>query len=55
MESQSRTRKLRCRGLGVISLRQSLIFQPIAVLMAILLLPVLSWMESGGAPNGTCR
>jgi hypothetical protein len=55
MESQSRTRKLPCRGLGVISLRQSLIFQPLAILMAILMLRTLSWMESGGAPIGTYR
>jgi hypothetical protein len=55
MQLQTRTRKLRCRGLGVISLRQSLIFQPLAILMAILMLPTLSWMESGGAPIGTYR
>jgi hypothetical protein len=49
MESQKRTRELRRRGLTVTNLRQSLIFQPLAVLMATLLLPALSWMEGGGA------
>src|SRR5215469_13964324 len=49
MQLQSRARKLRCCGLSVISLRQSLIFQPLAIMMAILLLPALSWMEGGGA------
>ncbi len=35
--------------LTVISLRRSLIHRPLAVLMSILLLPALTWMESGGA------
>jgi hypothetical protein len=37
------------------SLRQSLIYQPLAILMAIVMLSALSWMESGGAPIGTYR
>ena len=35
--------------LTVINLRRSLIHKPLAVLMSILLLPALTWMESGGA------
>jgi len=49
MQSQTRTRKLRRRRPTVISLRQSLVYQPLAILMAILMLPALSWVESGGA------
>jgi hypothetical protein len=48
MESQTRTRKLRRSRLTVIGLRQSLIYQPLAVLMSILVAPAVSWIEGGG-------
>src|SRR5215469_4855257 len=35
-------------GLTITSLRRSLIYKPLAILMAILLAPVLSWIDSGG-------
>ena len=35
--------------LNVAGLRRWIVYQPLAVIMAILLLPSLSWMESGGA------
>jgi hypothetical protein len=53
MQLESRTRRLRCCGLSAISLRQSLIFQPLAVLLAILILPALSWMDSSGTQRAT--
>src|SRR6266481_5782308 len=49
METQKRNRKLRSRGFTLTALRRSLIYKPLAIVMAVLLLPALSWMESGGA------
>src|SRR5690242_2194990 len=50
METQTRNRKSCRRGLTVAGLRRWLIYQPLAILLAILMLPVLSWVErSGGA------
>jgi hypothetical protein len=48
MQNQTRHRRI-MPWLTLISLRRSLIYKPLAVLMAILLLPALTWMESGGA------
>jgi hypothetical protein len=49
MRSQIRTRKRLTARLTVSSLRGWLIYQPLAILMALLLLPAVSWMEGGGA------
>ncbi|HEY2017982.1 MAG TPA: hypothetical protein VGH38_30970, partial [Bryobacteraceae bacterium] len=55
MEKQTRNRKLWNRGLNVRSLRRCLIYKPLAVVMAILMLPALSWMDYGGAGAGAFR
>src|SRR6185437_13107914 len=39
----------RTRLLGISRLRRSLIYQPLAILMSILLLPAISWMDGGDA------
>jgi hypothetical protein len=49
MESQTRTRKRLASRLTITSLRGWLIYKPLAILMAILMLPAISWMQGGGA------
>jgi hypothetical protein len=39
----------RTRLIGISRLRRSLIYQPLAILMSILLLPAISWMDGGDA------
>src|SRR6516165_8583264 len=48
MESQTRNRKRLASRLTITSLRGWLIYKPLAVLMAILMLPAISWMGGGG-------
>jgi hypothetical protein len=50
MDTQTRTRKLRRRGLSVGRLRHWLIYKPLAVLLVILLLPTLPWVGRVSAP-----
>ena len=49
MQTQYARHKRIMPWLTVVSLRRSLIHKPLAVLMSILLLPALTWMESGGS------
>jgi len=49
MQTQTRNRKLFRRGLTVAGLRRCPVYQPLATLLAILMLPVISWMEGAGA------
>ena len=41
--------KTHARTCLIVALRRSFIYQPLAVLMAILMLPALSWLDFGGA------
>jgi hypothetical protein len=49
MDPQTRTRKRLASRLTITSLRGCLIYKPVAILMAILMLPAISWMQGGGA------
>jgi hypothetical protein len=50
MDTQTRIRQLRRRGLSVGRLRHWLIYKPLAVLLVILLLPTLPWIGGASGP-----